>query len=117
MVKHALAAATLVASSLIVALTMSVQPAGASATTQEAAPLLSGIRNDPPPGGWRDRHHDNHWNGGRPDWHHDNHWHAGRPDWHHDDHWHGGRPDWHHDNHWHGGRPDWHHDHRGPFNR
>jgi hypothetical protein len=37
MFKHALAAGTLVASSLIGALTMSAQPAGASAITQEAA--------------------------------------------------------------------------------
>ncbi|WP_371782744.1 hypothetical protein [Streptosporangium subroseum] len=47
MVKHVLAAGTLVASSLIVALTMSVQPAGASVVTQETTAtsvLLNGGR-------------------------------------------------------------------------
>jgi hypothetical protein len=47
MVKHVLAAGTLVASSLIVAMTMSVQPAGASVMTQETAAtsvLLNGGR-------------------------------------------------------------------------
>ncbi|WP_371786492.1 hypothetical protein [Streptosporangium subroseum] len=39
MLKHALAAGTLVASSLIVAMTMSAQPAGASTMTQEATSL------------------------------------------------------------------------------
>jgi hypothetical protein len=44
MLKHVLAAGTLVASSLIVAMTMSAQPAGASATTREAA-SISGLLN------------------------------------------------------------------------
>jgi hypothetical protein len=42
MLKHALAVGTLVASSLIVTMAVSAQPAGASAITQEAA-VVSGL--------------------------------------------------------------------------
>ncbi|MEV4251257.1 hypothetical protein AB0J63_48705 [Streptosporangium canum] len=45
MLKHALAVGTLAASGLIVAVTMSAQPASASAITQKAA-SLSGLLND-----------------------------------------------------------------------
>ncbi|MFF3444295.1 hypothetical protein [Streptosporangium sp. NPDC002721] len=50
MFKHALTAGTLVASGLIVAMAMSVQPAGANATPQEAA-SASVLLSDPSPGG------------------------------------------------------------------
>ncbi|MEU4410642.1 hypothetical protein AB0F88_39575 [Streptosporangium sp. NPDC023963] len=52
MFKHVLTIGTLAASGFIVAMTMPVQPAGAKATPQEAAPV-SVLPSDPSPGGHR----------------------------------------------------------------
>ncbi|MGS2645485.1 hypothetical protein [Streptosporangium sp. LJ11] len=52
MFKHVLTIGTLAASGFIVAMTMPVQPAGANATPQEAAPV-SILLSDPSPGGHR----------------------------------------------------------------
>ncbi|WP_440068745.1 hypothetical protein [Streptosporangium sp. OZ121] len=62
MFKHTLTTGTLVASGFIVAMTMSVQPAGANATPREAA-SASVLLGDPSPGGhhqhysWPGNHH------------------------------------------------------------
>ncbi|MEU4538963.1 hypothetical protein AB0G15_29340 [Streptosporangium sp. NPDC023825] len=52
MFKHVLTIGTLAASGFIVAMTMPVQPAGANAAPQEAAPV-SVLLSDPSPGGHR----------------------------------------------------------------
>ncbi|WP_440103285.1 hypothetical protein [Streptosporangium sp. H16] len=52
MFKHVLTIGTLAASGFIVAMTMPVQPVGANATPQEAAPV-SVLLSDPSPGGHR----------------------------------------------------------------
>ncbi|MGS2648082.1 hypothetical protein [Streptosporangium sp. LJ11] len=47
MFKHALAAGTLVASTLIVGMTVSAQPAGASAMTQQVSAVAGSSSHDP----------------------------------------------------------------------
>ncbi|MGC5010302.1 hypothetical protein ACLQ2R_06015 [Streptosporangium sp. DT93] len=79
MFKHAFAATALVASSLVVATTMSAQPAGASATIQEGAQVAR-LLTDPPPGEYRQQGY-----GGHQPWYgHQHHWHG-----HHHHPWYG----------------------------